>query len=103
MIHTSIQSLMPQVIALFKKHRIKNAYLFGSALNENFNESSDVDILVNMEEGLDPIEAGGHLWDLEDDLQLVFNRPIDLLTERSLKNPYFIKQISSNRILIYGI
>jgi predicted nucleotidyltransferase len=62
MIHSTIQAFMPQVIKLLKKHKIKNAYLFVSAVTEKFNEKSDVDFLVTLQEGLDPVVAGGHLW-----------------------------------------
>ena len=102
MINPAIQALMPQVIELLKKHKIKSAYVYGSVLNDTFNEDSDVDFLVNLQEGLDPVVAGGHLWDLQDELGELLQRPIDLLTERSLKNPYFIKEINATKFPIYG-
>jgi hypothetical protein len=94
---------MPKVIALFKKHKIKRAYVFGSVLTDKFNEQSDVDFLVNLQEGLDPVDAGGHLWDLTYELEDLLNRKIDLITERSLKNPYFIKELNETRLPIYGV
>ncbi len=102
MIHPSIQPYLPQVIELLKKHKIKNAYFFGSVLSEQFSPTSDVDFLVNLQEGLDPVDAGEHLWNLEDELRNLLNRNIDLLTERSLKNPYFIYQLNKTRFSIYG-
>jgi predicted nucleotidyltransferase len=102
MIHDSIKAYMPQVLVLFAKHKIKNAYVFGSVLTAGFNEQSDVDFLVNLQDGLDPVDAGGHLWDLQDELGDLLHRPVDLLTERSLKNPYFIQEINQTKVLIYG-
>ncbi|SFG56246.1 nucleotidyltransferase family protein [Pedobacter insulae] len=102
MIHRSLQKYLPQMISLFKKHKVKNAYVFGSAVTGNFNEKSDVDFLVNLNEGLDPVDAGEHLWDLADELEELLNRKIDLLTERSLKNPFFIKELSETKVVIYG-
>ena len=102
MIHPTLQVHMPKVIALLKKHKIKSAYVFGSVLTERFNEESDVDFLVNLQEGLDPVEAGGHLWDLGYDLEDLLKRKIDLITERSLKNPYFIKELDDTKFPIYG-
>lgn len=89
MIHPNIQIYLPQVIELLEKHKVKSALMFGSVLSEKFNEESDVDFLVNLQEGLDPVDAGGHLW------------KIDLLTERSLKNPYFINEINQTKFPIY--
>jgi len=94
---------MPQIITLLKKHKVTSAYLFGSAVSNRFTEESDVDFLVNLKEGLEPLDAGEHLWDLHDELRELLNREIDLLTERSLKNPYLIQELSETRISIYGL
>jgi predicted nucleotidyltransferase len=102
MIHSSIQAYLPQVIELLVKHKIRSAYVFGSVLTDNFNEQSDVDFLVNLLDGLDPVDAGEHLWDLEYELGDLLHRKIDLLTERSLKNPYFIKELNQTKVSIYG-
>src|ERR1035437_5847169 len=102
MLHPSILALMPQIKELLQKHKIKSAYVFGSALTEKFNLESDVDFLVNLQEGLDPVDAGGHLWDLQDELKDLLHRNIDLIPERSLKNPYFISELNATKLPIYG-
>ena len=102
MLHPTVQALMPQIIDLFQKHKIKSAYVFGSALTGNFNPDSDIDFLVNLQDGLDPIDAGEHLWDLGYELENLLNRQVDLLTERSLRNPYFISEINATKQAIYG-
>lgn len=101
MIHPSLQKFMPQIITLLKKHKVTSAYLFGSAVTAKFNEQSDVDFLVNLKEGLAPLDAGEHLWDLHDELRDLLSREIDLLTERSLKNPYFIQELAETKVPIY--
>ncbi len=102
MIHPNIQIYLPKVIELLEKHKVKSAFMFGSVLSEKFNEESDVDFLVNLQEGLDAGDAGGHLWDLYYGLKDLLQREIDLLTERSLKNPYFINEINQTKFPIYG-
>ena len=102
MINSTIQSYLPKVIELFKKHKIKNAYIFGSALTDRFNNESDVDFIVNLQDGLNPVDAGEHLSDLEYELKDLLLRDVDLITERSLKNPYFISEINATKIAIYG-
>jgi predicted nucleotidyltransferase len=102
MVHQSIKPFLPEIIKLFKRHKIISAYVFGSVLTEKFNDQSDIDFLVNIQEDLDPVESGGHLWDLTYELEDLLKRPIDLLTERSLKNPYFIKQVNDTKFFIYG-
>lgn len=102
MIHKTIEPFLPEVLNLFEKHKIKNAYLFGSILTNWFSEQSDIDILVNMQEDLDPVESGGHLWDLIYDLECLLQRKVEVLTERSLKNPYFIQQLEKTKFQVYG-
>ncbi len=102
MLHPSVQAVLPQIIILFQKHKIKNAFVFESVLTGNFKPDSDVDFLVNLHDGLDPVVAGEHLWNLEFELKDLLNRDVDLLTERSLKNPYFINEINASKLSIYG-
>ena len=102
MINTSLQPHLPLIISLFEKHKIKDAYLFGSALTDRFNAKSDVDFLVNFDKNLDPLEKGELLWSLRFSLEDNLNRNVDLITESSLKNPYFIEEINEKKIKIYG-
>ena len=102
MLHSTILALMPQIKDLLQKHKIKNAFVFGSVLTEKFDINSDVDFVLNLQDGLDPVDAGEHLWDLEYELKELLHRNIDILTERSLKNPYFISEINATKYPIYG-
>jgi len=102
MINVSLQPHLPSMISLFKKHKIRDAYLFGSALTERFDEKSDVDILVNFDEHIEPLEKGELMWNLRFSLEDHLNRPIDLITESSLKNPYFIEELNEKKQKIYG-
>ena len=102
MIHPSFQEKLPDVVNLLRKHQIKSAFLFGSAVTNQFNDNSDIDLLINFKEGLDPVEAGEHWWNLHDELRDLFHREVDLITERSLKNPYFISELNKTKFLIYG-
>jgi predicted nucleotidyltransferase len=102
MLHPIIQSQLPAVEKLFKSHKVKNAYAFGSAVGNKFNEKSDIDFLINFEDDLEPLEAGKIWWQLHDNLRDLFNREVDLLIENSLKNPYFIEEINEKKELIYA-
>lgn len=87
---------------IFKQHKISKAYIFGSALSEKFNTKSDIDFLIQFENNLTPLEKGTLWWSLHDSLRNLFDREIDLLTENSLRNPYFIKELNETKRLIYG-
>ena len=84
-----------------ENHAIKKLYIFGSALTSRFDEeTSDIDVLVETTDML-PEEKGEKLILLWDDLESLFNRKIDLLTENSLRNPILKKEIEQTRKLIY--
>jgi len=101
MIHADIQKQLPMVIQLFEKYKINQAFLFGSAVTDKFNEKSDVDILVNFKDEVPPLEKGEALLDLQIALEDALHRNIDLITENSLKNPYFIQEINEKKVKIY--
>jgi predicted nucleotidyltransferase len=102
MIHPTLTGRLPEITTLFKKHRVRKAYAFGSVCTKDFNESSDIDLLIDFEDNLDPIHQGESWWALRDELEQIFNREIDLITEKSLRNPYFIEELQEKRQLIYG-
>jgi predicted nucleotidyltransferase len=41
-------------------------------------------------------------FDLKFSLQDVLKRPIDLLEEKAIKNPYFKESVNSQKLLVYG-
>ncbi len=101
MIHSEIQNKLPLVVKLFEKYKVTRAFLFGSAITDQFNSESDVDFLVNFRDDLPPLEKGEALLDLQIALEDTLHRNIDLLTENSLKNPYFIEELNEKKVKIY--
>ena len=102
MLHPAFQAQLPIVSKLFKENKIKTAYAFGSVVSDEFNDTSDIDLLINFHEGSEPLEKGKIWWNLHDTLRQLFNREIDLVIEDSLKNPYFIEEINEKKQLIYA-
>jgi predicted nucleotidyltransferase len=96
-----LQSKLPEVVKLMKLHKVKRAYAFGSSVNGHFKRTSDIDLLVAFDDDLDPVEYGEQYFDLADKLETLLNRPVDLITELSLKNPYFIKRINETKVALY--
>lgn len=98
----SIANKMKMVEPLFQSHKIEKVYLFGSAITDDFSAKSDIDLLITFQKDLDPLEKGELWWSLHDSLRTFFNREIDLITEGSLQNPYFIEEVNNTKQLIYG-
>ncbi len=97
-----IENNKEKLFEILQKHKIKEAYVFGSAANGNFTEESDIDFLVEFEEDLKPLTVGRLLWDLQFALEDFFNRKIDLLRLKPFKNPYFAKTVENSKKKIYG-
>ena len=52
-------------------------------------------------EDMDPLEKGEKLLSLWDKLEDFFQRKVDLLTQKSLKNPFLLENIDKTKILLY--
>lgn len=79
---------------------ISSLSLFGSILTENFNESSDIDLLIEFEP--DHIPGFFGLMELQFNLSKIFNnRKIDLRTKNDLSR-YFRQEVLNKAVLIYG-
>ena len=86
---------------LCEQHNVKKLYLFGSALTDNFNENSDVDLIVDFNT-ISVDDYADNYFNFKFSLQDVFKRSIDLLEEKAISNPYFKKSVLKDRSLIYG-
>lgn len=95
-----VDRFKPEIDALCRRLKISRLDVFGSATSEAFGPESDVDVLVRFE------QDGGRLFsryfDLKEGLEKVFGRPVDVVTEDSLKNPYFKASIERSRRAVYA-
>lgn len=86
---------------LCEKYDINTMYLFGSATSHEFNDSSDIDILISFKD-ISFEKYTDNFFNLHKELEKLFNRKVDLLTERSLSNPYFIQSVENTKQLLYA-
>ena len=101
MLHSSIEKQLPEIIKVLKSHKVRRAYAFGSVCTDKFNTESDVDLLIAFESD-EPFNGyAENFWDMEDELKALLNRPVDIVTEKQLKNPYFIKVLNQTKTPIY--
>lgn len=90
-----------QIRKLCIDHNVKTLYAFGSIATNEFKNDSDVDLLVSF----NPMDYGDYAdnyFILADKFELLFNRPVDLVTEKSLSNPYFIDSVNRTKTMLYG-
>lgn len=92
---------LPDIYKLCKSHKVKALYAFGSVLTEDFSDKSDVDLVVDFQ-SFDVLDYADNYFDLKFSLEDILKRPIDLLEEKAIKNPYFKQNLNKQRQLIYG-
>jgi predicted nucleotidyltransferase len=90
-----------QINELCVNHKVKSLYAFGSVLTDHFNNKSDIDLIVDFKE-IDLLDYADNYFDLKFSLQEIFNRSVDLLEERAIKNPYFKQALNQKKELVYG-
>ncbi len=82
-------------------YKVRQLFAFGSVLTDHFNADSDIDLIVNFEP-IDVSQYADNYYDFKFSLQDVLKRPIDLLEDKAIKNPYLRQAINQQRQLIYG-
>ena len=90
-----------EVIAFCKKHRIQKMAFFGSVLRDDFKPTSDVDVLVEFEQGHTP---GLSFFALPAELKDILGRDVDLLTYSGVqmsRNPIRRKAILDSAQVYY--
>jgi predicted nucleotidyltransferase len=97
-----IEQNMQKMLEELQHHAISRAYLFGSALSDKFNDASDIDILLEFNDDCDPLEKGESLGIIQEKLEDILLRPVDVVSASAIKNPYFLSSIKQNQLLIYG-
>ena len=79
---------------------VRELALFGSVLRDDFRGDSDVDVLISFSDGA---RWSLYEWvDMAEELQEIFGREVDLLSRRSLRNPFRRQEILSNQRVLYA-
>ena len=102
-IQSALEINEPRVVGLCQKLSVRELRLFGSAATGSYNpETSDVDIVVTFHDHDQPGIAERYMT-LAEGLEDIFHRPVDLLTDRSIRNPIFRRIIDQTSRQIYAL
>ena len=97
-----IQTHRTALSDLCRRYGVKRLYLFGSGASDRLQPASDLDFLVEMADR-QPNAAYAHRFlDFADELERLFARRVDLVTEQAVRNPYLRREIEATRELVYG-
>lgn len=98
-----IELNLKQILDLCRRHKVRSLAVFGSILTDRFNDQSDVDLLVDFEP-IDPdkFDYVTNFLNLQDSLEALLKRKVDLVVGSCLNNKYFINNINRTKRVIYG-
>lgn len=96
-----IERNIEMIKRLCQKHKVRKLFVFGSILSNNFNDKSDVDFVVDFEK-VDLNDYADNYFDLKTALEKLLKRPVDLLENQAIRNPFLKQSIDSTKKLVYG-
>jgi predicted nucleotidyltransferase len=89
-----------KLIELCDRYKVKELYLFGSILTERFIDSSDIDVLVQFSD-IELEKYFDNYMDFKEQLELLFEREIDLVENQAIRNPIFRRVVDREKKLVY--
>ena len=96
----NIEKVKPEIERVCRRLPVKRLGLFGSALSQNFSQSSDIDVLVIFDSS-ENVDLFDKYFELKEQLEEIFKREVDLVVDRKFKNPVLRESIDRTRIVIY--
>lgn len=100
--HPIIENNKYSIEKLCKENKVEKLYIFGSVLTDKFTEKSDLDFIVAFDKSLELLDYADNYFDFLFSLEKLFKREIDLISEKSLQNPYFIEELNKTKQLVYA-
>ena len=96
-----VESRRAELSALCRRFGVRRLDLFGSAARGDFDPArSDLDFLYEFE----PQPPGGYaraFFGLKESLELLFDRPVDLVSAAAIRNPYLRESIELTKAPLY--
>lgn len=96
-----IQQHRAKLAELCRQFKARRLAVFGSAVKGTFSsDRSDLDFLVTLD-AVPPAEYADNYFGLANGLEELFRRRVDLVTEESIRNPYFRQEVEETQELVY--
>ena len=95
----STDSQQERLETLCRRVGVVRLDLFGSAARGAI-EPGDLDVLVQFDE-----DSGGlfdRYFELKEGLEAIFGKPVDVVVERAIRNPYFRETVGRERRVLYA-
>lgn len=91
-----------RIEAICRARGVRRLELFGSAARGDFREGeSDFDFFVEFL-SYDSPDIVDQWFGLQEDLERLLGRHVDLVSRRAVKNPYFLEVADRHRVMLYA-
>jgi predicted nucleotidyltransferase len=100
MVNRKLDISSQDIAGFCRRWKITEFSLFGSILRGDFRAESDIDVMVDF-----AADAEWDLFDLvamQDELEAMFGRAVDLVDKQGLRNPFRRHNILTSREVIYA-
>ncbi|MGH9447024.1 MAG: nucleotidyltransferase family protein [Terriglobia bacterium] len=97
-----VQARAAELQEVCRLRNVLRLSLFGSATRSSFDAaSSDLDFVVEFRP-LSPAAHADSYFGLQEDLEELFGRPVDLVEPGPIRNPYFRQAVERTQVLVYA-
>jgi hypothetical protein len=97
-----VERNLEDIIRLCRLYRVRRLAAFGSILRGDFDpERSDADFLVEFE----PVPVAERMQNylgLRGALAALLSRPVDLVEDGAIRNPYILKSVAEQEQVLYA-
>jgi predicted nucleotidyltransferase len=97
-----IQSYLEEIACLCRRYQVRRLTVFGSILRGDFDpHRSDVDFLVEFE----PVPVDRRMQNylaLREALASLLSRPVDLIEDGAIRNPFILRSVSEQQQVLYA-
>jgi len=96
-----LKAKIPQVREIWARHPVNRLSAFGSAVTGAFDPArSDIDVLLKLD-ALPALQYGEAYFAIFQELEDLLARPIDVVTDKCLVNPYIKKDVEATAVVVY--
>ena len=89
------------IAILCRELAVERLYAFGSATTHaSVDEAGDLDFLVQFR-SMPPVDYAHNYFRLAEELENLFQKPVDLVEMETLDNPYFRQVVDETKVPVY--
>jgi predicted nucleotidyltransferase len=97
-----VQTNLEEIVRLSRRYQVRRLAAFGSILRSDFDPlRSDADFLVEFE----PVPVAirmQHYLALREALASLLSRPVDLIEDGAIQNPYILQSVARQQQVLYA-